>query len=251
MIILFLWLLSILSLLGLIIGAISKIPLCLIYVPYLALFKDADFFTFSAVLVAAITVLYQSYKSTQEKSIDDSKFYLDKYIQGCELVLNRLNADTPSRRIAWVSAASIAKKVKNLEKKIIEQPDIDFLEIYQRNFAHLIIEFIKQKQAKYYYGSDDSRDMDEAYQESYNNQFNTSAGLVPRIKGPSYIDEQIILEVISIIEPIWMKESDIKWKNKDEFLNVIKFNLPEVYDYIVHLRNSIQKTSRNEETNTP
>lgn len=233
--------LAALSLIGLILGVISKIPIFLISIPYLAFFKDTDFFTLAAVLIAAISILHQSHKIKLDKIIDASKFYLDKYIQACELILKRLEADTPKRRIAWVSAASIAKRIKKIESKIAEQPDKDFLEIYQRNFAHLLTEFIIEKPSAYYYGLDGVEDMNQAYKENSQNQLSSTDGLVPDIKGPSYIDKKTILEVLSIIEPIWMAESEPKWKNGEEFLKVIKLNLPELYNYLEHLDSSIKK----------
>jgi len=53
-----------------------------------------------------------------------------------------LETDKPKRRMAWVSAAYMAVKLKDIENNITEKTDQDFLKIYQRNFMHYFIDFI-------------------------------------------------------------------------------------------------------------
>lgn len=320
-IILAMWTISILATLALIIGIISQLPYCLITFPYLSLFKNMDIFTGSAALIAAVGILYQGHQTKIAKTEKNSKFYLEKYITACDLVLKRTKQGTPTRRIAWVAAASIAKKAQLIEAKITEQSDKDYLEIYQRDFFHRITHFIHIKSPIYYYDVDnghelslrpsedaellegriyieekngkiaypiitndgkinkeiltdidspspfllenlaplkdrilesikkngyildnDFKELNYARQKSLDNCMKSGPGLIPKHVGPFYIDENHVLEVLSLTKPILKKDGEITCENKSSFLTVIKIQYPGLYKYLSHLGNYSQSS---------
>ena len=158
-------------------------------------------------------------------------------MQACDMVLKRLKADSPTRRIAWISAASIADKTNMIKTKITEQSDEEFLEIYQRNFAHIINQFILEKPPKYFYGIDNAKNLDDAFVHCGFDQTNKVVGrLVPDIPRLSYVDENSIESIMALSKGTWEAEVKYTYNNDKEFLSVVMFNYPKLYDYLIHLR---------------
>src|SRR5262249_52495966 len=142
-------------------------------------FIEKDLFTCAAVVLAAAAIAYQNNQQKLKIVQDNSKFYLEKYIDAAQMILERLDFDSPTRRLAWYSAGSIAEKIKIFNGKITEQPDKDFLEIYRINFYHLIFELIKDKPVQYFYGVDKAKSFDEAFDGCGYGKFSCDYGLRP------------------------------------------------------------------------
>jgi len=75
-------------------------------------YKDRDLFTCAAVLISAIAIFYQADRNKKEDNKENSKFYLENYKQTADMILIRLNSDTPTRRISWITASEIAHKFR-------------------------------------------------------------------------------------------------------------------------------------------
>ncbi len=57
--------------------------------------------------IALATAFGALYKYLQNGKENNSKFYLEKYIEASNYILKFLESDKPTRRMAWVSAARI------------------------------------------------------------------------------------------------------------------------------------------------
>src|SRR5262245_35550995 len=81
-----------------------------------------DLFAFASALIAAAAITYSQHQAAAaitysqhqidlEKNRNNSKFYLEKYIQALDKILKCLKDDIPTRPNAWFFAESIAEKV--------------------------------------------------------------------------------------------------------------------------------------------
>ncbi len=189
-------------------------------------------FTLAFVLITIATLTYQAHRNTLEDSKKNSKFYLKNYKQASEMILNRLNSDTPTRRISWVTASRMAHMLTKLEDKITEKADKEMLEIHQRNLAHDINAFFFDKPALYYTGRDQAQSWDDAFQRA---EIIALPGLIPKIPQLPYIPKETIMSILDITNPIWEKESGYKYTNQEEFKSIVKFNYPNVAEYFLEL----------------
>jgi hypothetical protein len=203
-------------------------------------------FTGASVLLVADAMLYGIHRNILSDRQKNSQFYLTKYLEGLGMVLDRLKSDSPERRMAWVTAASIASDLKCIEEKITETPDKDFLEIYQRNFAHLLVEFIQNKPASYFYGIDDPQgltedeSLDNAAERVMENHGVVTSGPLLKLKS-HYIDEKQIAMVLKLADSIWIKKGgQACTAGNNLILDACILNYPNIYRYITHL-NSCDK----------
>lgn len=187
----------------------------------------------SAAAIAAAGLFYSAYVYESGKSKDESKFYLEKYIEASKKSLEILNNDKPSIRVAWITAANIANQSKSLEMKITQQPDLDFLSIYKRSYMHLLMDFFSTKSACYFYGVPEIKDLKKAAEKSSAKPL-VSNGLIPAFNKILYIDESNIKSVLKLIDPVIIEEEGYSiFDAKDEMLSgVLKLNLPALYEYL-------------------
>lgn len=222
-------------------GIVTCYIILLAFASLLAGFWSHDFFTCASALIAAAAISYQSHQISLSKKRDEPKFYLEKYMQASDMVLRRLRAGSPTKRAAWISAASIADKMNLLKAKVTEQADKEFLEIYQRDFVHLLHEFILDKSAKYFYGvSSEARDLNDAFDKSGFGKFSVSSGPMPNIPKMTWVEESSIRRVLELSKEAWREEGNYIWNGDEEFLSVIKINYPELFVYLNHLKNKKQ-----------
>lgn len=188
--------------------------------------------TLALVLVTLSTLTYQAHRSRIEDAQKNSKFYLKNYKQTSEMILNRLNSDTPTRRISWVTASKMAHMLIKLEDKITEKADKEMLETHQRNLAHDINEFFLDKPAIYFAGRDQAKPWDDAFP----TEIIGSSGSIPKCPQLLYIPEETIRSILDITNPIWEKEVGYKYCNKEEFESVMKLTYPCVFEYLSELK---------------
>lgn len=210
-------------------------------------FKIKELFTCASILIAAAALTYQAHRNQIEQKQKRSKFYLDKYIEATEMILERLTSDIPTRRIAWVSAASMADKLHRVERKITESGDREYLDIYQRNYCHLILTIFIDKPAIYFTGNDEALSVEEALKPPTDR---TSNGLASHLSLPSNIPRDTIKSILSLTNIIWEKEVGYRYRNDLEFERVVQFNYPELSDYLSKLksRDSYPATSSTQTT---
>jgi len=204
-------------------------------------FIEKDLFTCAAVVLAAAAIAYQNNQQKLKIVQDNSKFYLEKYIDAAQMILERLDFDSPTRRLAWYSAGSIAEKIKIFNGKITEQPDKDFLEIYRINFYHLIFELIKDKPVQYFYGVDKAKSFDEAFDGCGYGKFSCDYGLRPHFPELTFIDKESIKRIIDIFNGIWKEVPEWTYISNIEFMNFLKFPFPNIWDYLNHFEKSTTK----------
>lgn len=182
---------------------------------------------------AAAALMYTAYCFQIDSKERSSKFNLENYMKASEMILRRLKSDLPTRRSSWISAASMADKLLILVGKITEESDREFLDIYQRNFAHCINEFILEKPAIYFSGNDKIQSWTEAFQRP---EIIATPGLIPNIPLIPYINRNTIKSILNLTNDIWEKENGYKYTNEDEFHNVINFNYPKLGEYLLELK---------------
>ena len=209
-------------------------------------FTKLDLFTAASVMVAIAAVLFGFGQFRLEKRRSNSKYYLERYIEGTRMVLDRLKDDEPTRRISWVTAASIANDLNKIEDKITEIPDKKFLAIYQRDWTHIFLKFVQGKEAVYFYGVLDCKGDSEraklnfAARKCRKGNGIAVHGLIPQIFCFD-IEEDDIAKILKLIDPVFLKEAkvsifDSDWKIS---LNVLSFNylvFKPLHDYLLHKR---------------
>lgn len=224
--------------------------LALIWAIYLFVhgFKSTklDLFTAASVIVAVATVLFGLGQSRLEKERANSKYYLERYMEGTRMVLDRLKDDEPTRRMSWVTAASIANDLSKIEYNITEIPDKEFLAIYQRDWAHTFLKFIHGKEAVYFYGVlDCTGDSEQGKLNFAARKCRKGDGIVVRGLIPQIfcfdIEEVDIAKILRLIDPVFLKEAEVSIFGADGriSLDVLSFNYSvckSLYAYLFHKR---------------
>jgi hypothetical protein len=227
---------SLLWILFLMIG-LSSVGIELIASKYhLSFFINKDMFTFAGVMIAAAGLFYNADVNKKENSKKESKFYLEKYIEISGMILDCLKSDKPTRRMAWITAANFADQLEKFQKRVTNQSDLDFLYIRQRNYVHLVLDFLSNKPAYYFYGSDDAKTLEEAAENCRENYGKAVHGLVPGIKTFD-VDELQIKSILQSLNLVWKEEVGYSMFNAqgDINMNVLKVNnglFPGLYLYI-------------------
>lgn len=200
-------------------------------------FENKDLFTCAAVLVSAAALLYNAHKIKQEDNEKSSKFYLENYIKVSSMILEKLFEKTPSRRrMNWHTASIIADKLIKLEGKITGQADKEVLKIYQRNMAHDIGLFFREQPAMYYTGIDANnheQSLDDALKQP---EIKATSDPIPKIPPSFFISKKSIKTILDIINPIFLEEVNYQYTNDEEFHNVVKFNYPNLAEYLEKLK---------------
>lgn len=196
-----------------------------------------DFFTASGSSFAASALMYAAWSCQNDSREKASKKYLETYIEIFGIILNRLQSQLSSRRTSWNTASSLTDKILKIENKITNKSDMKVLEIYQRNLAHDVNEFLRSKSQLYFCGIDESSGYKTA-REFFNAQAQKdsvvvcNSGLIPKFNVLTYIDFRVIKSILDLTNSTWEKEVGYKYKNDDEFMNVVKMNYSELHIYL-------------------
>ena len=181
---------------------------------------------------ALVYITYRNWRKDKKK--EESKFYLEKYILVAEMILERLQSDKPTRRVAWVTAADLANKLEIFERKVTMPADLYFLEVYKRNYAHLIYDFLCHKMAVYFYGVDEAIDLDDAASKCRPYDGKVVAGPVPKLVSLD-IDEGDIKSILRLFSRISQaSEYPLFNKNGEVSMIVLMVNFGELFLYLDH-----------------
>jgi hypothetical protein len=194
-------------------------------------------------LIAAGWILYKDFQDRKE---NNSKFYLEKYVEASHYILKILKSNNPTRRMAWVSAGSIADKLYILKDKITEKSDKEFFNIYLRSFAHDLNYYFKQSWP-YFCWTEDATDLKDALERSGHGKKGTDVNSVPKLREIKFIDESSIRSIIDLTKDTW----GYQYKNNTEFLTVMKVNFSELGTFIEQQRKFLKHPSdKNNGNNT-
>lgn len=206
-------------------------------------FNNRDLFTAAMTSITGATLAYFVYCNIAENNQKASRFYLKKYIEAANMILRRLKSDQPTRRVSWVTAADISDKLDSFEKMISEKSDKDYLEIFRRNYAHDIHEFLYMKKAIYFYGVSEANDLDDAFSKC---NFRKAALSVAGEKdkphsSPTFIEEK---HIISVLKPILVLDEAygnkiINNNNFDSDLVLLDMKYSSIATYVTHLRKKL------------
>lgn len=193
-----------------------------------------DWFTAGSGLIAAAAIAYQAHNYLVEKKSETSQFYLEKYIQSLNIILENLTSDKPTRRMAWISAARISVNAKMFEGKITEQTDKVFLEISQNSFLIKLYEFLRKPEF-YFCGVDDEIGAHDFFNKEKiqveENRMKASPGKKPNIPQLTYVDMDSIKKIVDLVKETWRKNDNCSYNNDKEFENIIQFNFSGLGSY--------------------
>lgn len=181
--------------------------------------------------------------SQYNKNREQSKYYLEKYIDICNKILERLQKDTPTRRMAWVTAATMAYSSINFENKVTEMVDQEYLMVFKRDYAHCLRDFLYGKSPEYFYGVDDAIDLDEALLKSSEKEGRCLSEKERYEYLP--ITKKLLIPILRLAAI-----PDVQLENKEiENLDELEREFPSMYLYLEH--SSKYKFTRNLKTGNP
>jgi hypothetical protein len=195
--------------------------------------QNFDSFTCSAAFFAASAITYQGYRNNISDSQSTSRFYLEKYKETSETIVNYLKSDKPTRRVCWVTAAKITEMLVPLEEKITSLADKELLKIYQRYLAHDLYEFISTKSPMYFTGRENTSSYELALERP---KVIATPGLIPKPIHLDHVTESSIKTLLDLMNLLWEDEAGYKYSNEEEFNNVIRLNYPNVAEYLSELK---------------
>lgn len=201
--------------------------------------KGETFFVCASVLVPAIAILYQIKRNNKEDKQKESKFYLERYREVSDMILDRLKSDKPSLRSNWTTAGNMAKEHTLLLEKVTEPSDKAILKIYQRALAHEIFEFILDKKARYFAGK--GNNSDELSKSDFEKVSTSSAGGSNHSSEFEYIPSIVIQNVLQVVNEIWSEEINHKINTYEKLMNVLRGRCPELHHYLSCLQKWVEK----------
>ena len=182
-------------------------------------------------MFTAAALFYNLADTATNKAEDDSKLYLDRYIQTTEWIFKRLYSDQPSRRNCWVTAARLSDDLFDFEERVVSEPDRKFLGIYKRNYFHRIHEFLNTKDFVYFYSQDAQKEQEKRDSQNVN--------LSAVRNGVTNIDESHIIAILKPVKAQYEEHtsSSKMLESEDKFsVQFLEVHFPEILEYIQDFR---------------
>lgn len=198
--------------------------------------SNVDLLTAFGSSFIAATLLYTIWLNQIELDNKKSKRFFEIYLDFFNIILKRLNSDVASRRTSWITAASLAKQILEVDRNVTNKEDRKILNAYQRNLAHDISELFKSKRQNYFCGVDESSVSAKDFFNSLKKRPVTSNSSIWKFDALTYLDMDTIKSIFDVVNLIWKNENEVSYRNDIEFINIIKFNYEELYLYLNALK---------------